>query len=153
MPPSLCKELREYFVYYEAASMTLQEQDMLSMLSPGLRGKVARAVNAPLLRRVPFFESADEECIVAMTLELVPALFAPNEIIIVQGHTGSELYIVQSGEVLIFMQNLKTEAGTVDVTELATLSKGDFFGELGLARRPLRAAPRSPAKCTQRHSP
>ena len=76
VPKSLKQELREYFIHYERSQMTFHERDMLSVLSPGLRTKVAALANSTLLRAVPFFRDAEEGCISAMVLELNPRLCA-----------------------------------------------------------------------------
>ena len=61
--------------------MTFQEQQMLKMLSPMLRGKLSSQINAPLIRAVPFFKEAGELCIVEIVLLLEPRMFAPLEVI------------------------------------------------------------------------
>ena len=129
VPYELQKTLREYFVHYEDALITFNERNMLSVLSPGLRAQVAALANAPLLRRVPFFEKAEEACIAEIVLELEPHLFIPSELIIHQGHMGKELFIIKSGEVRIFLNR-----GETNELELARLIAGDFIGEGALLR-------------------
>lgn len=128
VPERLKRELREYFIHYERAAMTFHERDMLSVLSPGLRTKVAALANAALLRAVPFFKDAEEGAISEMVLELNPRLYVPGEVIIVQDHIGQELFIIKSGKVVIYIDK-PAEDGQVTTLELATLTEGNFFGE------------------------
>ncbi len=54
-------------------------------------------------------------------------LFTAGETIISQGEEGSELFLIMRGEVAILMQQ-----NGRDSTEVARLSKGQFFGEMSL---------------------
>jgi hypothetical protein len=53
--------VRLYFVHYQNAADTFNESEVLQMLSPGLRRSVCSLANAPLLRKVSFFENAEEK--------------------------------------------------------------------------------------------
>ena len=109
--------------------MTFHERELLEVLSPGLRAKLASTANAPLLRRIPFFEAADEEIVAMMVMELVAHLFVPEEVVIIQGHVGHQLFIIKSGEICIFIRKWHEESYAWRTTELATLLSGNFFGE------------------------
>ena len=52
--------------------------------------------------------------------------YADGEIVFRQGHMGDRMYVVSSGEVLIFREHRGTE------TMLARLGPGQTFGELAL---------------------
>ena len=61
-------------------------------------------------------------------------VYQDGDVIIREGDKGSEMYIIQSGAVKV---TKKTEKGEII---LATLSKGDFFGEMALFERARRSA-------------
>jgi small-conductance mechanosensitive channel/CRP-like cAMP-binding protein len=62
-------------------------------------------------------------------------LFAPGEVIIHEGESGNELFIIESGIVEVFVTRT---AGTR--TQVATLQAGQFFGEAALLRDEHRSA-------------
>lgn len=61
--------------------------------------------------------------------------FLPGEVVIRQGEPGSELYIVQRGEVVVLVGR-----GQGSVAEVAKLGPGEFFGEMSLMTGEPRAA-------------
>jgi cyclic nucleotide gated channel beta 1 len=135
MPKDLYRQLREYFIHYQAAMSTFHERTMLKELSPCLQARVAGLANAGLIRQVPFFQNADERCITALVLCLEPHLFVPDEIICYQGEVGREMFIIKSGVVQVYLEVASGEHGdTKDFKELAVLRKGSFFGEMALLK-------------------
>ncbi len=60
--------------------------------------------------------------------------FSPGDQIFLQGDTGSEMYVVASGQIRIF---LSTRDQSIT---LAILKKGDFFGEMALLENLPRSA-------------
>lgn len=128
VPKELRQKLREYFVHYQNAADAFNEGAVLSMLSPGLRSSLCSLANAPLLRKVSFFKEIDEDCMSEMAQLLVPNLFVPDELIITKGHYGEEMYVIKSGQVLVFLDMAES------VQHLATLGSGQFFGEGALLK-------------------
>ena len=61
-------------------------------------------------------------------------IYQDGDVIIKEGDKGSEMYIIKSGAVSITKETGKGE------TKLATLSAGDFFGEMALFERTRRSA-------------
>jgi len=129
MPSELRSQLREYFMHYQAALMTFNEKHLLHQLSPHLQARVTNLANAGLIRQVPFFAQQEERCITAVMLALQPHLFVPDEVICHMGEVGTEMYILKSGEVLVFVLGPQNE-----MMEIATLRKGNFFGEMAIFR-------------------
>ena len=127
MPLDLKVALREYFMHFHAAMMTFNERSLLTQLSPHLQARVTNLANAGLIRQVPFFEGQEDRCITAVMLALTPNLFVPNEMICFMGEIGTDLYILKSGAVSVFVNTL-----TGRVKEIAQLRKGNFFGEMAL---------------------
>lgn len=92
----------------------------------------ARRVDA--LSRVDVFRALDAEKIDRLARRLRLALFGPGEVILRQGDPGDSLYVVRSGEVAV---RLAVNGAQRDV---ATLSAGQFFGEMSLMTGESRAA-------------
>jgi hyperpolarization activated cyclic nucleotide-gated potassium channel 1 len=128
VPEDLRKKLREYFVHYQNAADAFNERVVLEMLSPGLRASLCSLANAPLLRRVSFFEDVDEACVNEMAQLLVPNLFVPDEIIIMKGSVGYMMYVIKNGSVSVYLDFGEARK------ELAVLCVGQFFGEGALLK-------------------
>lgn len=60
--------------------------------------------------------------------------FRPNEKIVTQGDVGETMFLIKSGKVTVTTEN---ELGTV---QLASLSKGDNFGEMSMFDTEVRSA-------------
>ena len=61
-------------------------------------------------------------------------LFQDGDIIIRQGEIGKCMYVIQEGQVEVFIQNGDKEV------QLAILNEGEFFGEMALIDREVRTA-------------
>jgi small-conductance mechanosensitive channel len=84
----------------------------------------ARRVDA--LARVDVFRALDAEKIDRLARRLRMVLFGPGEVILRQGDPGDSLYVVRGGSVAVRIGVLGASK------EIATLSDGQFFGEMSL---------------------
>lgn len=89
---------------------------------------------AESLGRCPLFAAMDRESLQAITRRLRSRRFRHGEVLFHEGDPGDALFVVASGAVKVVVPS---EEG--DEAILATLRRGDFFGELAL----LDGAPRS----------
>lgn len=86
------------------------------------------------LRHLPFLRGVDEDVLRALLEAAHPRLFAPGEVILDEGSTGQEMYLVISGSVEI-VKGRGTEA-----VVLATRGPGELVGEMGLIDASARSA-------------
>ncbi len=92
----------------------------------------ARRVDA--LSRVDVFRALDAEKIDRLSRRLRMLMFGPGETILRQGDPGDSLYVVRTGAVAV-------QIGVLGAfKEVATLSDGQFFGEMSLMTGAMRAA-------------
>jgi small-conductance mechanosensitive channel/CRP-like cAMP-binding protein len=92
----------------------------------------ARRVDA--LSRVDMFRALDGDKINWLSRHLRQVMFGPGEVILRQGDPGDSLYVVHSGKVTV-------QIGVLGASkEVATLSDGQFFGEMSLMTGEARAA-------------
>jgi len=80
-----------------------------------------------VLRCVDFLDVLPPEAHRALAAAATVRLYAPGEVIVALGDTAGELYIIDRGEVIV---ELPREDRTA--REIARLSSGKFFGEMGL---------------------
>ena len=80
------------------------------------------------LRRCPLFANVDEETLAVCAGSLRVRRYRKGETIFHQGDPGDSLYILESGSVKIVLPS----PDTGDDAIIATLTRGDFFGELAL---------------------
>jgi small-conductance mechanosensitive channel/CRP-like cAMP-binding protein len=85
----------------------------------------ARRVDA--LAKVDVFRALDAEKIDRLARRMRLAIFGPGELILHQGDPGDSLYVLRSGRVAV---RLESRGG--GHREIATLSAGQFFGEMSL---------------------
>jgi signal-transduction protein with cAMP-binding, CBS, and nucleotidyltransferase domain len=92
----------------------------------------ARRVDA--LSRVDVFRALDAEKIDRLSRRLRMLMFGPGETILRQGDPGDSLYVVRTGAVAVQIGVLGS------FKEVATLSDGQFFGEMSLMTGAMRTA-------------
>jgi small-conductance mechanosensitive channel/CRP-like cAMP-binding protein len=92
----------------------------------------AKRVDA--LSRVDVFRALDAEKIDRLARRLRLAPFGPGEVILRQGEPGDSLYVVRSGEVAVRVAMHGVQR------DVATLSAGQFFGEMSLMTGESRSA-------------
>ncbi len=80
-----------------------------------------------LLRSIPMFQGLNEEDLGALSSSLVERSFLAGKAIMAQGDPGSEMYIVASGHVNIFLPGESSRR-----VSLKDVTRGEYFGELAL---------------------
>jgi CRP-like cAMP-binding protein len=88
----------------------------------------ARTTAADALRRCALFSRVDDGTLSVCIDSLRTRRYRRNETIFHQGDPGDSLYIIESGAVKIVLPSPEGEEEAI----IATLSPGDFFGELAL---------------------
>src|SRR5438874_3601403 len=80
------------------------------------------------LRRCALFAKVDDEALLLCARNLRIRKFRRGETIFHQGDPGDSLFILEAGSVKIVLPSPEGEEGAI----IATLGRGDFFGELAL---------------------
>ena len=80
------------------------------------------------LRRCALFARFNDDALTACARSLRVRRFRKNETIFHQGDPGDSLFIIESGAVKIVLPSPEGEEAAI----IATLGRGDFFGELAL---------------------
>lgn len=88
-----------------------------------------------LLAKVPLFQGLPEQEVDQVLVRLEPRTFLADETIVREGTLGDALFLIGRGVVRI------TRGGEgLPTTTLATLSAGDFFGEMAVLSGNVRSA-------------
>jgi CRP-like cAMP-binding protein len=97
------------------------------------RARIEQAIEErQRLHAVPLFRGLGERQLDILAVKMVVRPFAVGEVLIRQGDAGDAFYVVREGSVSVLQQEGRVRR------KLATLSSGDYFGEIAL----LRDAPR-----------
>ena len=97
-------------------------------LPPSLHRRVLMAVYQPLLKQVPFFDGVQQKFIEELVEKLEATFFCPGDVIIEEGpvdEDARDMFFVVSGSVKVYFRETPAEV-------IRVLTKGDFFGEIGL---------------------
>ncbi len=95
---------------------------------PNVAGTLDRDLAADALRRCALFAQVSDESLGACISSLRVRRYRRGETVFHQGDPGDSLYIVASGSVKIVLPSPAGEEEAI----IATLGKGDFFGELAI---------------------
>jgi hypothetical protein len=124
IPPTLQRRLRDYYAYLWENRLGYDESSVLADLPDSLRTEVAVFLRRDFIERAPLFQGASHELVREMALQLRPVVFTPGDFIFRAGQYGYNMYFISRGTVEIIDPD-----GT---TVIATLTDGQFFGELAL---------------------
>jgi len=87
-----------------------------------------RVVNrADFIKQVPLFAGLDNAELAALAQDLWQRRFMPGEAIFQQGDSGQMLYLIESGQVRIYVQDEEGQETSVNLC-----GPGEMFGELAL---------------------
>ena len=103
--PLFVRERVVDFYEHDLAKMRPQEEaQLLKELPNSLRIDLAVVINQPLLRKFKMFREVDPGAIGLLALLMVQRPHMPDENVIVEGENNSSLYIVQSGELRVYVK-------------------------------------------------
>eukprot|EP01029_Cantina_marsupialis_P007032 TRINITY_DN1775_c0_g1_i1.p1 TRINITY_DN1775_c0_g1~~TRINITY_DN1775_c0_g1_i1.p1 ORF type:complete len:879 (+),score=198.96 TRINITY_DN1775_c0_g1_i1:366-3002(+) len=147
LPPSMQRQLRVYFQFCKKNIRARYFQDVLSKMSPMLRGQVATYSNRTWVSKIRFFQHVPPEEKEILTTEIAmamrPQAFPPGEAVIVYGERATTMHVLQrgicsrngvvisSGTVVgedVVLQNTKRHytVRTLTYTDVSTLQKEDL---------------------------
>jgi voltage-gated potassium channel len=123
VPRPLQARVRDYYNYLWESRVG-QQSEVLDDLPTPLRVEIALHLNRTILRKVPLFAEASDEFLRELVLRLEPMVFLPGQPLMRRGEHGHDLYFINRGTVDVLAAD--------DSQVLATLSDGDFVGEMAL---------------------
>jgi len=123
VPRHLQARVRDYYNYVWESRVG-QQAEIFQDLPEPLRIEIALHLNRNILRKVPMFERAGEPFLRQLVQHLSPVVFLPGQALMRRGEAGNRMFFINKGTVEVFSGD--------DSEVLATLSDGDFVGEMAL---------------------
>lgn len=140
IPPDLSGRVHSYYSYLWRTRKGFDEASILAELPTSLRREVEIHLRRDIVAKVPFFKGASNIMLFAIVEHLKPRIALPNELIIRRGEIGHSMFFIASGSVEVLAADGKTP--------VATLTEGNFFGEIALLEKvPRNADVRSTSYC------
>ncbi|KNC53825.1 cyclic nucleotide-binding protein [Thecamonas trahens ATCC 50062] len=131
IPSELQERIRSHYISEYARHRGIETTNILSDLPINLRTRVALVLNEDILKKVFFFQASSRSFLSALAPCLRSRVFAPGDTIVTQGDTAAkEMYFIGSGSVSVI----------VDDFAVATMTEGEYFGELSLLSHTPRTA-------------
>jgi len=130
VPHTLQTRVKRWAHYAWSRTQALEEETSLEMLPARLRTEIAIHVHLDTLRKVKIFKDCEQGLLCELVLKLRPQIFSPGDYICRAGEIGREMYIINNGKVEVVIPDSSTDEEVV----VASLSEGNYFGEISLLR-------------------
>lgn len=124
IPHELQERINNYYTYLWESRRGYDERSVLKDLPVSLKTRVSLFLNKDIIEKVPIFKGASQAFIKEVILNLEPVVFTPNDIIVSKGDLGNDMFFISSGSVDVVSED--------ESIVYATLSAGQFFGEIAL---------------------
>ncbi|MDF1664368.1 MAG: ion transporter, partial [Planctomycetota bacterium] len=116
--------VRGYYEYLWESRMAYDESSIIDDLPPSLQAELLLFINRGIIEKVPIFVNVGEDFIREIAVALKAVVFSPGDLIVRRGEMGDEMYFINRGIV---------EVVSDDGADIyATLTEGNFFGEIAL---------------------
>lgn len=131
IPPRLRETVFSYYSHLLGKRMSDNDVHIIADLPHALQQELQTYMNVALIRSIPIFSSCGESCLKDVARVLEQNYFSPGQTIINIGDIGHEMYIIAHGQV-----DVLAEENLI----LASLTEGQFFGEMALLEETKRTA-------------
>ena len=135
LPADIQTRVKAYYDYMWETRKGVDERTLLSDLPTYLRLELSEFVNKDIIQKVPLFKDVSKAFMNAVILHLQPRVVLKGAYICRVGDVGAEMFFISSGSV-----NVVAEKDDGEMTVLATLTDGCFFGEVALIYQTKRTA-------------
>lgn len=131
-PLELQQKIRRYYNYLWETRRDYDEASLTKDMPSSLKREVSLFLKQEVIEKVPLFRGTGEGFIREIVMHLRPMVYTPGDFIFHAGEIGHEMYFISKGIVEI----VSKDGSNV----YATLTDGDFFGEIALVTNQPRTA-------------
>lgn len=131
VPGELKDRVHGYHAYMWRTRQGYDESFILNELPPIIRSDMEMYLRRDIVAKAPLFKDAESDMIRELVSKLKPRVALPGEYIIRKGEMGESMYFIGSGSVDVFVDG---------ETSVASLSEGNFFGEIAVLQKCPRVA-------------
>lgn len=124
IPVELQNRINNYYTFLWENRKGYDESNIMDELPSSLRMKIALYLNKDIFEKIPIFKEASEDLISELVLNLKPVIFTPGDYIFRKGDIGLNMYFISRGIVEVIDEDKEHV--------IATLTDGNFFGEMAL---------------------
>ena len=124
IPSNLQKRVNDYYSYLWETRRGYDESSVLQDLPVSLKTNVSIFLNRDMIEKVPIFKGADDAMLKDIILNLEPIVFTPGDYVVKKGEIGFDMYFISRGSVDVVSED--------ENIVYATLTSGQFFGEIAL---------------------
>ena len=123
IPREIQSEILSFQAHVLEHNLGSSHEELISSLPQTIQDRLSLYMRIKYISMVPMFNNASSECKFALAHHLENMIFHPGEFIIIAGEQGREMYFLGHG-----VADVIHPKGAY----LATLRKGNFFGEIAL---------------------
>lgn len=131
-PTELAISITNFYHYNHSRSLGSNEVELLSTLPVPLKEAVLKFIAGSVLIKIPFFQNCIEPMVEMLLGLLSHRLFLNGDDVVIAGEYGKEMFIIESGKVVVTSPDKKVV--------FVTLSVGSYIGESCLLKVTKRTA-------------
>lgn len=131
-PTELQQKIRKYYTYLWESRRDYDEVSLTKDMPSSLKREVSLFLKREVIEKVPIFRGTEDGFIKEIVMHLKPVVYTPGDFIFHAGEIGHDMYFISKGVVEI----VSGDGSNV----YATLTDGDFFGEIALVTNQPRTA-------------
>lgn len=132
LPAELQQKIRKYFNYLWESRRDYDESSIIKDMPSSLILEVSLFLKREVIEKVPIFKGTSDAFIKEIVMHLRLMVYTPGDFVFHEGEIGHNMYFISKGSVEVTSKD--------GATVYATLTEGDFFGEIALLMNQPRTA-------------
>ena len=109
VPADIRSRILEYYEYQYTSSAGLAQMTVLNNMPPALKATLDLSSNRRLITRCPMFRQMTSASLLMLLDKMTPAVFVPNQVIVVEGTPLLAIYFIIKGIVMLSQDSVPCE--------------------------------------------